>query len=399
MAGYTTKYTGGNAALDEILKKQGQVYAENREKALAGDERAITAMRNANDAANQARNAAGYAAEYANDDIEYVKANAKPKTTSKPATSAPSTMQNYIEDMYKAQRENALAQLKSAYESNLNAINRAGQGIGQQYTNARNQTAGASELSARNFQEYAAAMGLNSGAGGQAELSRNIALQNDLSALDAQEASTVADLELRKTQAESDYNNAVAQAQSQNDAEKAAAMYKEMVRQEEAALAQELRDLEIARTERSNLADFGTAFLKNGTMPSPEMLAAMGMTQDDAQRYLNALAASKVVPTTTKKEEYKPPLKYDEVVAELAKGNRSDVVLRAAEYFGISPTNNETPGKGVDSMAFSDLLVEVRRQSGSGAEAIIDKYWADMNEGQRGTIINLMKQKGYDFVG
>ena len=192
-----TKYTGGNAALDEILKKQGQVYAENREKALAGDERAITAMRNANDTANQARNAAGYAAEYADDDIAYVKANAKTKATSKPTTSAPSTMQNYIEDMYKAQRENALAQLKSAYESNLNAINRAGQGIGQQFTNARNQTAGASELSARNFQEYAAAMGLNSGAGGQAELSRNIALQNDLSALDAQEASTVADLELK----------------------------------------------------------------------------------------------------------------------------------------------------------------------------------------------------------
>lgn len=393
-----TKYTGGNAALDEILKKQGQVYAENREKALAGDQNAIAAMRNANDTANQARNAAGYAAGYANDDIEYVKANVKPKATSKPSTSAPSTMQNYIEDMYKAQRENALAQLKSAYESNLNAINRAGQGIGQQFTNARNQTAGASELSARNFQEYAAAMGLNSGAGGQAELSRNITLQNDLSALDAQEASTVADLELRKTQAESDYNNAVAQAQSQNDAEKAAAMYKEMVRQEEAALAQELRDLEIARTERSNLADFGTAFLKNGTMPSPEMLAAMGMTQEDAQRYLNALAASKVVPTTTsKQEEYKPPLKYDEVAAELAKGNRSDVVLRAAEYFGISPTNNDTPGKGVDDMTFSDILINVRRQGKDGAEAIINQYWGTMNAAQRGTLTNLLKQKGYDL--
>ena len=310
-------------------------------------------------------------------------------------------MEDYINQMYRAQQEAALAKLKNAYDSNINSINRAGEGIESQYNTARNQTAGASELSARNFQEYAAAMGLNSGASGQAELSRNIALQNDLSNLNTQQASTVADLELQRTQALSDYNNAVAQAQANNDYELAAALYQEKVRQNEEALAAELRDIERADTQVAQLAEFGTAFLKNGTMPSADMLAAMGMTEEDAQRYLTTLAATKAAAKTgTTEKEYKPTLDYDEVVAELAKGNRSEALLKAAEYYMMDVNNIETPvGEGIPNATFSDLLIEVRRQSGAGAEAAINKYWADMNEGQRGTIINLMKQKGYDIAG
>lgn len=71
--GYTTKYTGGNAALDDKLADLSSRYNAARDRALAGDQDAIKEMRDINDWANQARNEAGYAAEYAYDDIENIK--------------------------------------------------------------------------------------------------------------------------------------------------------------------------------------------------------------------------------------------------------------------------------------------------------------------------------------
>lgn len=71
-SGQYTKYTGGNAELDAALSKYSTAYKEARAKALAGDESAIMAMQNANEAANQLRNQYGYEAELANDDINNV---------------------------------------------------------------------------------------------------------------------------------------------------------------------------------------------------------------------------------------------------------------------------------------------------------------------------------------
>lgn len=148
---------------------------------------------------------------------------------------------SYLKQMYAAQKASALAQLQAAYEKNLAAVDRAEAGVSEQYQAARNSTAGASELAKRNFSEYAAASGLNSGAGGQAELARNVTLQSSLSGIDAAEASTLADLELQRSQLESDYNSAIAQARAEGDYALASALYQEKVRVQDALLEQQIQ--------------------------------------------------------------------------------------------------------------------------------------------------------------
>lgn len=140
---------------------------------------------------------------------------------------------SYIEDMNKAQLAAALAALRNAYEKNVLGLDRAQAAIAPEYQSARNEAAGQSELQKRNFAEYAAANGLNSGAGGQAQLAFTNTLQGNLSNIAAKEASTMADLELQRSQMESDYENAIAQAEAQGNFELAQQLYQEKVRQDE----------------------------------------------------------------------------------------------------------------------------------------------------------------------
>lgn len=159
----------------------------------------------------------------------------------------------YLEQMYAAKKASALAQLQAAYESNLAALERAGAGVADQYQAARNSTVGASELAKRNFAEYAAASGLNSGTGGQAELARNVTLQNGLNTIDTAEADTLADLELRRADAETQYNSAIAQAEADGDHALASALYQEKVRVQNALLDLEIQQqkLELERYQLS----------------------------------------------------------------------------------------------------------------------------------------------------
>lgn len=140
----------------------------------------------------------------------------------------------YIEDMYKAREEAALADLENAYQQNVAAIDRAGEGLDAAYQGARNQAAGADALSARNFAEIAAANGLNSGTTGQAALARSVTLQNNMNDINTQEAQSIADLELQRATAAIEYNNAIAKAKAENNLQLAEALYQEKVRYETA---------------------------------------------------------------------------------------------------------------------------------------------------------------------
>lgn len=140
----------------------------------------------------------------------------------------------YIQDMNQAQREAALAELRAAYEKNLAGLDRTQKSIAPTYQAARNQAAGNAALQQRAFNEYAAANGLSSGTGGQAQLAFRNSLQGSLSDIDTAEASSLADLELQRNQAEIDYNNAIAQAEAQGNYELAQQLYQEKVRVDEA---------------------------------------------------------------------------------------------------------------------------------------------------------------------
>lgn len=116
---------------------------------------------------------------------------------------------DYINEMHRAQQEAAQAELEAAYKQNVAAIDRAGAGVDKTYQDAKNQATGTSEQAKRNFAQYAAANGLNNGISGQAELARSVTLQKALAELDKQKAQTVADLDLQRTNAQTDYTTAI----------------------------------------------------------------------------------------------------------------------------------------------------------------------------------------------
>lgn len=245
-SGYV-QYTGGNAAMDAAIQPYKDAFNQAYQ---TGD---VQAMINANNSANQIRNQYGYAAEFLNvaglpGYSEYASGGgggSAAGTVSTPQINLP-TYENYVTDlsdylnqMYAEQQKAALAAINSAYQQNVAALDKAQSEIAPQYQSARNQTAGTSEQAARNFAEYAAANGLGSGASAQADLARGIALQNNLNQLNESEANAYADLELQKSQAEIEYNNAIAQAQASNNAELAAALYQEKVRLQNALTDQQ----------------------------------------------------------------------------------------------------------------------------------------------------------------
>lgn len=344
-SGYKPYVQGQNTALDRELAVWSQRYNEAKERALAGDMSAVMDMRNANDEANKLRNAYGYAAVFANEDINNVKkqinyygGGSSSGGSSGGGVSSPSPSGNenmymdgngtvvedlsaYLEELYAAQRRQTLANLDNAYQQNVNAINRAGEGVDARYQNARNQAAGASELAARNFAEYAAASGLNSGAGGQAELARNVALQNNLNDINSAEADVYADLELQLANAETEYNNAIAQAEASNDFALAESLYQEKIRVQQELVNQQMQQFEMDLQNRqlafqqqqadianqqwqqqfdynsqqdakSNLAAWGEISIQNGVMPSQEMLDAMGISADYAQSLIASMQAA-----------------------------------------------------------------------------------------------------------
>lgn len=261
-----------------------------------------------------------------------------------------STTEDYLRQMYGAMTDAQLAELKAAYEKNLEEIERGKVGLEESYQNARNQTAGAADLARRNFNEYAAAQGLNSGTGGQAELARNVTLQNNLNALNAEEAQAFADLELARTNAETEYNLAVAQAEASGQYELAAALYEEGIRTQEMLAAQQEAILAQAQAQQSQLAGYGESWLKSGAMPSAEMLQAMGLTEADAQAYINALvsnsntgaAPKSKMNLTTAKQAAAAGVFDDDVLAVLRENGYSDAMLRAIYGYGKDYTGDES---------------------------------------------------------
>lgn len=135
-----------------------------------------------------------------------------------------------INRLYDAAIEASKAALKAEYEKNLAAYDAQAEKLPQIYQSAKNQTASDAAIAQQSMNERFAASGLNTGAQGQAALSMNTALQGNLSALDADRAEKLADIEAQRTQSMLDYQNAIAQAIANNELERAQALYNEAIR-------------------------------------------------------------------------------------------------------------------------------------------------------------------------
>ena len=137
-------------------------------------------------------------------------------------------------------------EIESSYQKALNGLKQSTVGVDQKYTDAANTAAAQSEQAKRNFMEYAAASGLNSGASAQSEIARSTQLNSDLTKLDQDRNSFYQNIELQKAQAEQDYDAAIASAINSNDAARAQALYQEKVRVQQELTAQAQQQMQNA---------------------------------------------------------------------------------------------------------------------------------------------------------
>lgn len=149
---------------------------------------------------------------------------------STPRLRGASSQADYINSLYNAQKQAALAALKSAYDKNTAALDAQAAKLPGYFQEARNSTAASAEISKANFNEYAAASGLNSGAGGQARLAMNNQLLGSMGSIDSSEAQARNDIDTQRTQLAANYENAKAQAMTNGDLRRAQALYQEAVR-------------------------------------------------------------------------------------------------------------------------------------------------------------------------
>lgn len=132
-----------------------------------------------------------------------------------------------VNGMMDAALESTKAALKNSYDTSKLEAEQAMAKIPGVYQAQRNATSANAEKERLAFQEYAAATGLNSGAGGQAMLALSNQLQSDLNQLNLGEANAVAEAQNQITVLTLEYQNAMAQAVADNEYQRAAALLEE----------------------------------------------------------------------------------------------------------------------------------------------------------------------------
>lgn len=145
----------------------------------------------------------------------------------------------YINELYDRKLEAKRAALAAAYGAKLAANEAEEARLAPEYYAAKNRVASAAETEKRNFDEYANARGLGSGAAAQGRLSRSIALQSDLNALEKGRAAEMNRLSQERSGIAKEYADAIAAAEAEGASERAMALYQEGVRAAEAEAAAE----------------------------------------------------------------------------------------------------------------------------------------------------------------
>ena len=157
----------------------------------------------------------------------------KKKTYDTPVLPSATSQEEYVNAMYDNYARQNEANLRAAYESNLLNLNAEADKIPGTYNEAADQAAAQAAINRMNFNEYAAANGLNSGAGAQARLSQSNALAGNISNIRKAQADAVSNINLQRAQLETEYKNSIAQALANNDLARAQALYNEAVRVDE----------------------------------------------------------------------------------------------------------------------------------------------------------------------
>lgn len=155
----------------------------------------------------------------------------------------PSTLPSYqaqtdaVNRLYDAAQMAEISGLRSAYDANKAVLDAQRDVIPEIYQAQKNSAAAQAEIAGKNFNEYAGASGLNSGAGGQARLAMSNQLQGDLTALGNEEAAAQRELENSIAQLKIKYRNDIASAVANGEYRRAAALLEEYQREQESAVS------------------------------------------------------------------------------------------------------------------------------------------------------------------
>jgi hypothetical protein len=120
----------------------------------------------------------------------------------------------YINELKEAERRARIAALEKARTTALTGLETEKANIAPVYYDKRNQAAAASDVSAMNFAQYAAARGIKGAAGAMPEIYRQAGLQGQIGALDRAEANALANIERQRSGIESSYASDVAAAEA-----------------------------------------------------------------------------------------------------------------------------------------------------------------------------------------
>ena len=163
-------------------------------------------------------------------------AAAKPTYTAATLPSATS-QEAYINAMYDANAAKQKAALEEQYMANVGTLDRQAAKIPGQYDAAANQAAAQAAINRANFNEQAAATGLNAGATGQAALAQNNALLGEIAAIRKNQADALGDVEAQRASLMQQYQAAIKAAIANNEADRAAALYNEAKRVDESLVS------------------------------------------------------------------------------------------------------------------------------------------------------------------
>ena len=150
-------------------------------------------------------------------------------TTTKP------TNEEMINQMYDAALTGQKTQLEQNYNQGIADLEAEQQKIQKQTDENLNRTYVEAAKAQKNWNEVQNAYGLSSGAMGQARLAQDNQLQADLTALRGAQATVDANIERERTTLSQQYMAAIAQAQADNDLQRAQALY-DQAKEDEAAL-------------------------------------------------------------------------------------------------------------------------------------------------------------------
>lgn len=329
---------GLNAADKERVKSLQAQWAAYK---AAGD---TAGMENAHAQAEAIRAAAGYSG--GSDGSEY---NAI--RTEVPYVTGATSQEAYINQLYDAQKEASLAALKSAYDENVLSLDQTAAKIPGQYQEARNQSSASNQIAKANFNEYASASGLNTGAAGQMQLSMANAEQGNQSALIKAEQEALQEVENQRVALRTNYQNSVAEAIATGNLERAQALYEEAVRVDNSMLETQLQQIQLnqAYAEAQAKASAGTGTgSTSGTM---------------------SLSTAKAAADTG--------IFSDEVLSVLRDNGYSDYMIQ--QMYGYTPGSNTQTTPNAQSLA---AAYEYWLTSGRSASDIEASILSRVNSGE-----------------